>query len=106
MTETKMEFEIEIQSDKLRSILAGCKVYSIRRGHRAFAQNLRVHTGGQTVACITNSYMHTLLSEVPFSVFEHEGFQNFEEVLTTLRIFYPEIGWDSKVTILEFRLAL
>lgn len=103
-----MEDKLIVQSLELRNLFAGCKMYSIRRGHRSFATNLRVLKGdsGAEFSCITNSYVHTLLSQVPFLVFEAEGFRNFQETLDTLRIFYPEMTADSPVTIVEYRLAL
>lgn len=104
--ENKEETQIEIQRNELRTILGGSKVYSIRRGHRSFAKNLRVSTGGDILSCITNAYTHTILSEVPFVILEAEGFRNFQEALDTLRIFYPEMKVDSEVTIVEFRLAI
>jgi hypothetical protein len=103
-----MENELEIQPDKFRTLLAGTKTYSIRRGHRAFDKSIRVsNTANRVVVSgIVNSYVHTLLAEVPFRVFESEGWKSFQESLDALRVYYSELDWNSEVTIVEFRLAL
>lgn len=100
------ENEIQIGPRKLPFLRSGCKMYSIRKGHRAFAKNLRVTSGEEWINCITNTYTHTTFSEVPFFILESEGFQSFKEALETLRIYYPDIDYETKVTIVEFRLAL
>lgn len=102
-----MEDSLEIRRfEELRAIPAGCKMYSIRSGHRSFARSIRVFSGDYSIACITNSYTHTTLAEVPFIVLEAKGFRNLKEALDTLRTFYPEIEYESKVTIVEYRLAI
>jgi hypothetical protein len=107
-TENKMEEStLEISPTRFRSISAGSKAYTIRRGHRTFAKSIRItFTGTERVESgIVNSFVHTVLSEVPFTVFESEGFLSFKEALDILRIFYPELDFTSKVTIVEFRLV-
>lgn len=103
-----METNLEIQRDKFRFVLAGCKTYTIRRGHRTFDKSIHIHSIGRPdwLACIVNSYVHTILADVPFKVLEAEGYRSFRESLDTLRVFYPELDWDSEVTIVEFRLAI
>ena len=103
-----MEDTLEIPAPKFQSLLAGCKTYSIRRGHRTFNKTINISNPANRaiLAGIVNSYVHTVLSEVPLRVLESEGFASFKEALDTLRIFYPDIAWDSAVTIVEFRLAL
>ena len=103
-----MENELEIQPDKFRTLLAGTKTYSIRRGNRSFDKTIRIsNTANRVVVSgIVNSYVHTILAEVPFKVLEAEGWRSFKECLDALRVYYPELDWDSSVTILEFRLAL
>lgn len=100
------ENELAIQPGKLRRIDSGTKLYTIRRGHRTFDKNIRVFSGAESRTCIVNAYTHTVLSEVPFFVFESEGFQSFQEVLDTLSKFYSEVNQYTEVTIVEFRLAL
>jgi len=107
VTENREETKLEIGPGKLRALVAGCKMYTIRRGHRTFAKNISVSSGGGAgITCIVNSYVHTILSEVSFDILATEGFHNFAEALQILRVFYPEMAWDSPVTIVEFRTAL
>lgn len=103
-----MENKLEIQPDKFRSLLAGCKTFTIRRGHRSFDKSISISPIGrpEKVNGIVNSYVHSVLSEVPFRVLEAEGWQSFRESLEALRVFYPELDWDSEITIVEFRLAI
>lgn len=100
------ETSLEIVSNQTRKILSSVKCHTIRRGHRQFAKSVKVKTGDVTFSCIVNAYTHTTLYEVPFDVFEFEGFRSFKEALDILRIFYPEMTPESPVTIVEFRLAL
>jgi hypothetical protein len=101
------ESTLEIQPIKFRSLLAGCKTYTIRRRHRAFAKSIRISNPASpiTVSGIVNSYVHSILSEVPLRVLEAEGWRSFQEALDALRVYYPELDWNSEVTIVEFRLA-
>lgn len=103
-----MEDKLEIPAPKFQSLLAGCKTYTLRRGHRAFNKTIRVSNpvNPVTVSGIVNSYVHTILSEVPFRIMEAEGFRSYQECLDALRVYYEEIKWDEPVTIVEFRLAL
>lgn len=103
-----METELEIPTTKFQSLLAGCKTYTLRRGHRAFNKTIRVSNPSNRVVVsgIVNSYVHTILTEVPFKVLEAEGWRSFRECLDALRVYYPELDWNSEVTIVEFRLAI
>lgn len=101
-----IEDELAIQPGKIRRIDSGTKLYTLRRGHRTFGKNIRVSSGDESRTCIVNAYTHSILSEVPFFVFESEGFKSFQEVLDTLMVYYPEVTPFTKVTVVEFRLAL
>jgi|SRR5215472_16967342 len=101
------ETNLEIGPGKMRSLISGCKMYTVRGGHCQFSKNIRVSSGGgEGVTCIVNSYTHTIFSQVPFTVFTADGYRNIWEAIQTLRIFSPGIGYEDEVTIIEFRTAL
>jgi len=71
-------------------------------GHRVFSKELEVNGFRAKL----NWQKHTVLKAVPFSVFEAEGWKNMLEVMWELRKIYPDITWDSQVTIVEFHLNI
>lgn len=100
--EIVIENQLEFHGRFREFILSGCKKFSIRIGKRKFTRNITVFG----FRAVVNNQYSCLLQEVPFTLFQNEGWVNIMQVLTGLRKIYPEINLVSTVTVVEFRLEI
>ena len=101
------ENELRISTPELRTFLAGTKIHTVRRGHRTFDKSIRLFTydGSYYKDAVVNTFVHSVLAEVPLSILMEKGFRTYQEFLDTMRVFYPDISITDEVTIVEMRCA-
>jgi len=97
-------------SESMAKIIKGEKKTTLREGHRDYK-------AGKVVFVITSEFGKAaiavikqitrvewkLLKEVTEEEIVAYGFNNIEDMLTSLRAFYPEIGLDSPITVIEWK---
>jgi hypothetical protein len=98
--ESKVEKTLEFDERIRPSVMSGCKTYTIRKGHRHFARNIKIHNHN----AIINGYKHYILSTVPLDILIHEGFKTIFDMLRRLQRYYPDITLNTPVTVVEFRI--
>jgi hypothetical protein len=98
----KIETELELDKNHKPGLTSGCKVTSIRLGHRHFAKKIRI-LGHPAVM---ENYHHYVLMTVPMKILIQEGFKSIFDMLQKLQKHYPKINLSSPVTVIEFRLEV
>lgn len=98
----KIETILELDKNYKENLTSGCKVTSIRLGHRHFARRVKILDHN----AIVNSYKHFILMTVPLKVLQQEGFVSILDMLLKLKKYYPNINLTSPVTVIEFRLEV
>ncbi|MEX0587266.1 MAG: ASCH domain-containing protein [Patescibacteria group bacterium] len=90
-----------------RDIVAGVKQITIREGYReGYEVGRPVMLGCETepwcVLANITAVRHCALAEVTPEELEADGFQDHDDMLEGMRRFYPEMTWDSAVTVIRW----
>lgn len=96
VVEKILEFDARIKP----TVVNGCKTTTLRKGHRLFAKNITI----AKLPAIVNWQRHYILMTVPLEFLVREGFKSMFDALQKLQRYYPDMTWNSPVTIVEFRL--
>ena len=104
MTEAKVKEEtiLEFDSRIKPTVVTGCKTTTIRKGHRYFKKNITI----AKQPAIVNWQRHYILSTVPLEILMKEGFKSIFDCLHKLQRYYPDIGLNTPVTVIEFRIDI
>lgn len=90
--------------DQMRAnILSGVKKISIREGHRDYRLGHMMvccHLEPWVVQVDVTSVRHTTLKGITREEFEADGFQSPGHMHQEMRRYYPNIDWDSPVTVI------
>ena len=84
------------------------KGVTIRFGNRVFADQLKIVNVDhleQTCEAIAGFQQHLPFWEIPFKVFLADGFDNFLDAIVSMQEFYPNLTYDSEMTILWYYLV-
>jgi hypothetical protein len=83
----------------------GNKLVTIRKGRRDIALGEllfeSVEIQREAIVVVTK-VIYCRLIEVPTEYYEKDGFESREHMLEGMRTFYPDLTWDSEVTVIEF----
>ncbi len=94
---------ILIAGEEMRDeVLSGKKVITIREGHRDYMHGpvlIGCHLLNWATMKEIVAVDHTTLGEVTKEIYQQDGFETKSELLEGLSKFYPNINWDSAVTI-------
>ena len=85
--------------------LANIKKITIREWHRDYSKGpvlLGCHELNWATLRHIVDVRHTTLGEVTKEEYEADGFDAKSELLIGLSQFYPEINWDSEVTVIRW----
>jgi hypothetical protein len=94
---------IPISSEFVPQITSGGKVSTIRSGTRNYPLGPAVlRSRLHRIPVSITSIRHKNLSELRENDASNDGFPSLAELLIALRKFYPSIGDDDAVTIIEF----
>ncbi len=97
---------ILIAGDRLKEdVLTGKKKITIREGHRDYTEGpvlIGCHLLNWATMRNITSVTHKKLSEVQPREYKADGFDTKADMLMGLAQFYPQINWDSKVTVIEW----
>ena len=96
----KVEKILEFDERLKPSIMGGCKTYTIRKGHRHFARNIKILNHN----AIVNNYKHYIVSTIPLDILIAEGFKTIFDMIRKLQKYYPDINLNTPVTVVEFRM--
>ena len=85
----------KLKKDKRCTIRAGYR--DVRLGNLRFESD--------SCACIVKviNVIHTTLSDVPEKYMINDGFGTHNEMIHGLRLYYPDIDYNSEVTIINWR---
>lgn len=88
------------------AIIFGEKKITVRNGHYDFREGRAViigcHKVGWAVMADVTEVKHCTLDEVTEEEYQADGFKTKKELLEGLRIFFPNINWDSPVTVVKW----
>lgn len=98
---------ILIAGEKMKEeVLNDTKLITIREGHRDYTEGPVLigcnKLNWATMRHIT-SVRYTTLQEVTRDEYMADGFETKSELLTVLSKFYPDINWESPVTIITWK---
>jgi hypothetical protein len=89
-----------------RAILMGKKKITIREEHRDYRAGQAVmiccHLEPWAVMADITEVRHTELGKILEQEHRDDGYENRNELLSDLRIFYPDIDWKSPVTVIRW----
>jgi hypothetical protein len=87
-----------------RARMSGCKCYSIREGKRAYHRNITIRALNSPTSypAHVESCQSYTLAFVPFEILQTTGYKSLGKLLMHLRKFYPEMKYNSVVTVVEF----
>ena len=102
MNEVEFNTKLEFKNGLSHAHKSGIKCVTIRNGVRHYSPNITVYG---YVAKVESQRVYKL-SEVPFETLQKDGFTSFSHAISTLKEFYPEIEYDSPVTVIEFRMIV
>jgi len=96
-----------VAGEKMKEdVLYGRKFITIREGHRDYTEGnvmLGCHLLNWAVLREIVSVRHTTLGEVTVLEYEADGFETKSELLDGLAKFYPDINWESEVTVVRWK---
>ena len=95
--ENSLEFDNRIEFNHLRS---GCRSWTIRKGHRYFAQRITI----ASYPAIVNGFKHYTLLTVPLEILVKKGYKSIFDAVRSLQVYYPDMNLNTPVTVVEFRM--
>jgi len=84
------------------------KGVTIRYGTREFADNLTIINVDhleEKCSAIRGLQQHMQFWNIPFDVFLKDGFTNFLDAIVSMQEFYPNLTFDSQMTVLWYYLV-
>jgi hypothetical protein len=87
-------------------VLNGSKNITIREGHRNYTN------GPVLIGCNYRDWAtmreivdvrHTILRDITEEEYKSDGFETKSDMLVELSKFYPNINWDSEVTVIRWK---
>lgn len=91
--------------DAREEVLSERKRITIREGHRDYSKGpviLCCHLLNWAKMRKIESVRHTTLREVTIDEYKDDGYDTKSEMLEDLSKFYPDINWDSEVTVIRW----
>jgi hypothetical protein len=95
-----LESIVKLADDLIPSMLSGAKKVTIRKGTREYAPEIEI----AGYPAVVDSVEHYPLGAVPFEILLSDGFVSFTDTLERLARFYPDITFETMVTVLRFHL--
>lgn len=91
-----------------RQMRSGTERITFRAGHRLFTKDIKLVNKEKTesIEGSVNKIAQTILLECPFIYFGQYGWKNMQEVLDGLRLYYPEIGINDRITVVFYRVNI
>jgi len=103
MTERKdIEKELKFASGLTRSMASGIQRYTIRLGTRWLAHNFTID--GHSSIC--DHIIHCKLIGAPLTVLTLCGYEYMSQALGGLRKYYPEVNYESDITIIKYHVLV
>lgn len=97
------------QDPKMReNVLSGKKQITIREGHRGYKKGEAIicsHLEPWAVMVDIISVRHCTFADVTEDEYKADGFKSQDELLNSLRRFYPKIDYASPVTVVRWTNA-
>lgn len=94
--ESKLDFEGGVS----RQMLSCVKRLTIRRGKRYFRRSITIHG----YPALVENWKHTTLLHLDFKILSEQGFKSMFNTLMILQRFYPGIGINDEITVVEYRM--
>jgi hypothetical protein len=95
-----------IAGEKMRDeVLADKKRITIREGHRDYTTGpvmLGCHILSWATLRTITSVVYCTMAEVTKEEYQSDGFESRDDLLVGLKEFYPNIRWDSPVTVVRW----
>jgi hypothetical protein len=101
----RMADDIKVHSSMQAVVEDGTKTITVRKGKRNYFPGDFVRVGCDSYGWylgMIESVEQMPLGDVPQSAREDDGFQSHEEMVETLREFYPDIDRSSDVTVIRW----
>lgn len=97
--------EIEDNPDVLLSIMLEQKKISLREGHRDYIPGkLIIYNcdNNFSIQVEITSVKHSTLAEITEVEMKADGYQSKEEMLTDMKRYYPDLTWESPMTVISW----
>ncbi len=92
--------------EQKEAVLSGNKTITVREGHRLYSPG-PVMIGCHILDWATMREIihvrHTYVSSVTVREFTDDGFKSYNDMLVSLREFYPDLQFDSPVTVIRWK---
>ncbi|MCK5292822.1 MAG: hypothetical protein KAR39_12505 [Thermoplasmata archaeon] len=91
--------------EQKESVLLDNKTITIREGHRLYTPGpvmIGCHILDWATLREIVSVRHTYVSSVTVQEFTGDGFKSYNDMLESLRKFYPDLQFDSPVTVIRW----